>query len=162
MEDRPLLSRIGAATIAVAACLLFLIWIQQAMAAGLQVGVANPNVTQRNIRSTICKPGWPKTIRPPSGYTTQLKRAQMKARGFKGPLSRYEEDHYIPLECGGHPTARLNLWPQLWLNGACGARVKDKDENACKRAVCTGRMKLAAAQVRFSRKWAHCYVGVQR
>ncbi len=34
-------------------------------------GVLNPNVTQANIRSTICSRGWTSTIRPPVSYTTR-------------------------------------------------------------------------------------------
>ena len=37
-------------------------------------GVLNPDVTQANIRSTICRHGWTSTIRPPSSYTDALKR----------------------------------------------------------------------------------------
>jgi hypothetical protein len=33
-------------------------------------GVLNPDVTQANIRSTICRRGWTSTIRPPSSYRT--------------------------------------------------------------------------------------------
>jgi hypothetical protein len=31
-------------------------------------GATNPKVTQANIKRTICKAGWTKTIRPPSSY----------------------------------------------------------------------------------------------
>ena len=56
-------------------------------------GVVNPNVTQENISSTICKRGWTATIRPPVDYTNALKRRQMRAYGETGPLSAYQEDH---------------------------------------------------------------------
>jgi len=36
-------------------------------------GVLNPDVTQGNIRSTVCKSGWTTTIRPPVSYTNALK-----------------------------------------------------------------------------------------
>jgi hypothetical protein len=34
-------------------------------------------VTQDNIDSTICVPGFTKTIRPPARYTSRLKREQL-------------------------------------------------------------------------------------
>jgi hypothetical protein len=67
-------------------------------------GVLNPNVTQANIRSTICKRGWTATIRPPVSYTDTLKRRQMRQYGETGPMSAYQEDHLISLEMGGNPT----------------------------------------------------------
>ena len=47
----------------------------------LTPGVLNPDVTQATIAETICKHGWTSTIRPPSDYTTQLKRTQMRDYG---------------------------------------------------------------------------------
>ena len=44
-------------------------------------GVADPAVTQGNIRSTICVSGYTATVRPPSAYTDALKRKQMRAYG---------------------------------------------------------------------------------
>src|SRR3954469_26009241 len=41
-------------------------------------GATNPKVTQANIKTTICKSGWTDTIRPPTSYTTALKKVQMK------------------------------------------------------------------------------------
>jgi hypothetical protein len=35
-------------------------------------GVVNPDVTQANIGSTICRHGWTRTIRPPVEYTNAL------------------------------------------------------------------------------------------
>jgi hypothetical protein len=40
---------------------------------GLSPGMLNPDVTQANIRSTICRHGWTDTIRPPTSYTNALK-----------------------------------------------------------------------------------------
>jgi hypothetical protein len=61
-------------------------------------GVLNPDVTQANIRETICKHGWTRTVRPPVEYTNDLKRKQMPAYGEHGPSSGYQEDHLISLE----------------------------------------------------------------
>ena len=75
-------------------------------------GVLNPDVTQANIGSTICVAGWTRTIRPPTSYTNELKRRQMREYGVGGSLSDYQEDHLISLSLGGHPTDPRNLWPE--------------------------------------------------
>ena len=76
-------------------------------------GVLNPDVTQANIDSTICLHGWTRTIRPPTSYTNDLKRKQMREYGVGGSLSDYQEDHLISLERPvsefGDEFARLEL-----------------------------------------------------
>jgi len=52
-------------------------------------GVLNPDVTQVNITSTICKHGWTRTIRPPTSYTNELKLRQMREYGVSGSPSEY-------------------------------------------------------------------------
>ena len=105
-------------------------------------GVLNPHVTQSNVGSTICVRGWTATVRPPLAYTAKLKRAQIHERHLPGGPSDYEEDHFIPLELGGHPTDPRNLWPEPWPE----AKRKDRWEFGLNRAVCADRMMLAAAQ----------------
>ena len=107
-------------------------------------GVLNPNVTQQNIRSTICRHGWTSTIRPPSSYTDELKRRQMRQYRETGSLSDYQEDHFISLELGGDPTDPRNLWPEPYPR----ASQMDQQENALNAAVCSGQMTLAQAQAR--------------
>jgi hypothetical protein len=120
-------------------------------------GVVNPDVTQANINDTICKHGWTATIRPPLAYTNTLKHQQMVRLGLPGQLIDYEEDHFIPLELGGHPNNPNNLWPQIWdVKDACSAHVKDIDENAFNDKVCKGQMTLKQAQQAISDKWLHC------
>ena len=60
-------------------------------------GVLNSDVTQANVRETICARGWTRTIRPPSDYTNALKAKQMRDYGVGGPPSNYQEDHLISL-----------------------------------------------------------------
>jgi hypothetical protein len=105
-------------------------------------GVVNPNVTQENIRSTICKRGWTGTIRPPVDYTNALKRRQMRAYGETGPLSAYQEDHLISLELGGDPTDPRNLWPEPYPR----ASAVDQIENELNAKVCGGSLSLRDAQ----------------
>jgi hypothetical protein len=105
-------------------------------------GVLNPDVSQANIRSTICTRGWTKTIRPPVEYTNDLKRQQMRAYGETGPLTAFQEDHLISLELGGNPTDPRNLWPQPYPR----AGDDDKIENQLNAEVCSGQLTLAQAQ----------------
>jgi hypothetical protein len=105
-------------------------------------GVVNPDVTQANIRETVCKHGWTRTVRPSTSYTNALKEQQLREYGLRGPLSAYQEDHLISLELGGNPTDPRNLWPEPYPRAA---RV-DQMENALNRQVCSGELTLAAAQ----------------
>ncbi len=105
-------------------------------------GVLNPDVTQANIRSTICRHGWTSTIRPPSSYTDALKRKQMRAYGETGSTSGYQEDHFISLELGGSPTDPRNLWPEPYPR----ASQMDQQENQLNAEVCSGRLTLAQGQ----------------
>jgi hypothetical protein len=105
-------------------------------------GVLNPDVTQANIRSTICRSGWTTTIRPPVEYTNPLKARQMRQYGDSGSLSDYQEDHLISLELGGNPTDPRNLWPEPYPRAA----DVDKIENELNSEVCSGQLTLAQAQ----------------
>lgn len=117
-------------------------------------GAINPQVTQANIASTICRKGWTATVRPPESYTENLKRAGLVSYGEHGPLSAFEEDHLIALELGGSPADPGNLWPEPHVvAGNRGSYVKDAEETALNRAVCGGRMTLAAAQARILADW---------
>ncbi len=107
-------------------------------------GVLNPDVTQANIRSTVCRHGWTATIRPPTEYTNELKRKQMRQYGETGSLSDYQEDHLISLELGGDPTDPRNLWPEPYPRAA----EVDKIENELNAEVCSGQLTLAHAQQR--------------
>ena len=107
-------------------------------------GVLNPDVTQANIRSTVCRHGWTATIRPPTEYTNQLKRKQIRQYGETGSLSDYQEDHLISLELGGDPTDPRNLWPEPYPRAA----EVDKIENELNAEVCSGQLTLSQAQQR--------------
>ncbi len=107
-------------------------------------GVLNPDVRQANIRSTICRHGWTSTIRPPSSYTDELKRKQMRQYRETGSLSDFQEDHLISLELGGSPTDPRNLWPEPYPRAA----QVDQIENELNAQVCSGRLTLAQAQQR--------------
>jgi hypothetical protein len=105
-------------------------------------GVLNPEVSQANIHSTICVKGWTSTIRPPTSYTNELKRRQLREYGVSGPLSNFQEDHLISLSLGGHPTDPRNLWPEP------NPRALEVDviERELNERVCAGELPLAEAQ----------------
>jgi hypothetical protein len=105
-------------------------------------GVVNPDVTQANIATTVCKHGWTRTIRPPTDYTNALKLKQMREYGVGGSPSQYQEDHLISLELGGHPTDARNLWPEPYPRAA----EVDSIENELNAKVCSGAMSLDDAQ----------------
>jgi hypothetical protein len=105
-------------------------------------GVLNPDVSQTNIASTICKSGWTRTIRPPTDYTNELKLKQMREYGVGGSATQYQEDHLISLELGGNPTEPRNLWPEPYPR----ASEVDSIENDLNAKVCSGEMSLADAQ----------------
>lgn len=112
----------------------------------LTPGVLNPAVTQATIGTTICRRGWTRTIRPPVGYTNELKLRQLLRYGVHGPPSAFQEDHLISLELGGHPTDARNLWPEPYPR----ATAVDRVENDLNHRVCAGSLSLADAQRRES------------
>lgn len=115
-------------------------------------GAINPDVTQDNIESTICIPGWTATVRPPVSYTNKLKIEQMAALGLSGDPHDWEEDHRVPLACGGNPTDPKNLSPEAW-DGPYGAHTKDVLEATEHRRVCVGTITLAQCQAVFMGDW---------
>jgi len=118
-------------------------------------GALNPEVTQENIQSTICVPGWTRTVRPEMAYTQRLKRIQIAMSDSDDRDMRdYEEDHLIPLSLGGSPDDPRNLWPEPWRPAdGMGADRKDELEAVLPRMVCKGEIGLADAQQVFRGDW---------
>ncbi len=113
-------------------------------------GAINPQVTQADIGSTICRTGYTATIRPPASMTTKLKREQISAYSDGDTaLKDYEEDHLVSLELGGAPDDPRNLWPEP----GASPNPKDQVENDLHKAVCSGRVQLAAAQQAIAADW---------
>lgn len=116
----------------------------------------NHDVTQANIHTTICVPGWTKTVRPSVAYTNGVKRAKLLMIGRKpSDAPHYELDHAIPLALGGHPTSSENLHLQPWA-GPRGARAKDVVEARMHRYVCAGKVDLLTAQLCMADDWQGC------
>jgi hypothetical protein len=155
--------------VALAACLLLSADTIQAASTqqrlpnpDLTPGATNPDITQDNIGETICANSrgghWStKSIRPPSSYTTKLKRKQIGEYKYADKnLRSYEEDHLISLEIGGNPRDPKNLWPQPYA-GQWGARVKDKLEQRLNKLVCDGTLTLKEAQAAIASDWISAY-----
>lgn len=109
--------------------------------AALALTLSDPHVTQANIGTTICRPGYSTAQRhtqPPSYYAHQ-KRILARAAGVspKG----WVLDHRLPLELGGRPDA-----PNLQLQTVRDAKAKDRVEGRLHRLTCRGLIDLRAAQ----------------
>jgi hypothetical protein len=124
-------------------------------------GAVNADITQENIRETICNPRWStKSIRPEESYTHRLKVEQISEYGYSDSRLRdYEEDHFIPLELGGNPTDPKNLWPEPFETSIAdgGAHSKDKVENYLHAEVCSGSLTLDQAQREIADDWYRVY-----
>jgi hypothetical protein len=112
-------------------------------------GAINPAVTEANLATTICKRGWATSVRPPTSYTTPLKRRLMSAYGDTGALSGSELDHLVPLELGGAPSDVRNLWPEP----GASPNPKDAIENYLNHAVCSHKITLPVAQSAIALDW---------
>lgn len=110
-------------------------------------GAIDPAVTQADIATTICKSGYTATVRPPSSQTNKLKAKMYKAYGIPAGTAS-ELDHDVPLDLGGANDV-ANLWPEVGKQ----PNPKDKVENDLHRAVCSGKVKLAAAQQAIASDW---------
>ena len=111
-------------------------------------GSIDPAVTQANLRSTICRPGYTKTVRPPEAQTEAFKFG-IAYPAYGTPHSEKTElDHLVSLELGGSNDA-ANLWPEY----PPTPNPKDKVEGALNRAVCDGQVTLAAAQDAIASDW---------
>jgi hypothetical protein len=132
---------------------LFLAFSCSALAFDKPPGATNPAVTQATITDTICLPGWSRIMRPPASYTNKIKRELMANAGIPWKQAHsFELDHLVPIELGGDPRSRQNLWLQPW-DGDDGARRKDKLENRLHKLVCSGKVQLVVAQEAIAADW---------
>lgn len=114
---------------------------------GCTPGAIDPAVTQANIQSTICRSGYTSTVRPSAAETDRLKHAMYKSYGIATGTAS-ELDHLVSLELGGANDA-ANLWPEI----GKVPNPKDSVENDLHDAVCSGKVKLAAAQQAIASNW---------
>ena len=118
-------------------------------------GAINPQVTQADIATTICRSGWTATVRPPTSITGPEKVGSARAYGYTGSFATGEYDHLIPLELGGDPNDAANLWlePNDNPNATSTHNAKDALENKLNDLVCSGSLTLAAAQQAIATDW---------
>src|SRR5215469_5385125 len=122
----------------------------------LTPGAVDPRVTQQNLSSTICRPGYSASVRPPFRYTNAMKHRLMLAYGVTGSIHDYELDHLIPIGVGGCPDCENNLWPEP-RNVFPGAKEKDEVEDYLHRQVCSDALSLAEAQQEIASDWYEVY-----
>jgi hypothetical protein len=122
-------------------------------------GAINPQVTQSNVVSTICKSGYTSTIRPPEDITEKEKAANAPAYSYRGSFHTAEYDHLISLELGGDPNDPANLWvePNDRSNATSTSNTKDVLENRLNSLVCAGEITLATAQAAIAINWVVAY-----
>jgi hypothetical protein len=110
----------------------------------------NPAVTQEMIATTICAPGWTKTVRPSARYTAAIKIKLIRELEIPEELLvDFELDHRVPLALGGAPSDERNLELQPWDE----AGEKDRIETCLSRAVCAGTITLDEARLRIWADW---------
>jgi hypothetical protein len=107
-------------------------------------GAIDPAVNESDIKATICRPGYTRTVRPPASDTDRWKRTAEAAYG----IASGEYDHLVPLELGG-----ANATSNLWVEPGAIPNPKDQVENRLKREVCAGTITLAAAQQAIASNW---------
>jgi hypothetical protein len=108
----------------------------------------DPAVTQATIASTICRSGYTGKVRPPESETSHAKFDVAYPAYRIQDSAASELDHLVSLELGGSNDI-TNLWPEV----GTVPNPKDKVENALNRAVCDGRVSLAAAQRAIAADW---------
>jgi len=103
----------------------------------------NPAVVQETVQSTICVPGYSKSIRPKVSYTNGIKIQRVQEMGLPPELiGDFILDHRIPISLGGSPTSEKNLI----LQDLEDSHRKDSAEYDLHHKVCTGQVTLAEAQ----------------
>ena len=119
-------------------------------------GAIDPAITQANIDTTICRPGYARSARPPFAVTDALKRRLMAMQHPGAAMADYELDHLIPISIGGAPLDRRGLWLQP-RRGQANAGDKNVLAYVLWRLVCEHRVPLETAQDAIARDWTEAY-----
>lgn len=113
-------------------------------------GATNPEVTQANISSTICSPGWASRQRPSSSKTAKLKAVIAADYGVTYRSGMFDElDHLISIQLGGALLDPANLW----VEPGDIPNPKDAVEGRLNDKVCRGEISLASAQQLIASDW---------
>lgn len=120
---------------------------------GLPDTTCTPGAVRTTSVDAICHGRSTKQFRPPSSYTTKLKREQIVEYGYEDTsLDDYEEDHLISLELGGDGSDPKNRWPEPH-TGKYNSFVKDKVENWLHKQICSGTLTPEEAQHGIATDW---------
>jgi hypothetical protein len=114
-------------------------------------GSLNPQVTQANIGSTICSPGWSTKQREAGLSRDAAHRAKVlvaKAYGLDVQFDQAELDHRVPISLGGD-VGSLTQLTNLWLEPGATLNRKDTVEITAGAEVCKRHLLLATAQQAF-------------
>src|SRR3954469_16898888 len=112
-----------------------------------------PGVAATTDVSKICTPGYTERVRDVSEST---KNAVYREYGIRRrSRGQYEIDHLIPLELGGSNSIR-NLFAEAALPKP-GFHQKDMLENKLHALVCSGDLKIRAAQKAIASNWLPAY-----
>lgn len=131
-------------------------------------GATNPKVTPGTLKTTICRSGYTKDIRPPVRITSREKQANAASYGYTGSPHDSEYDHLISLQLGGDPNDPRNIWVEPpspgHRPGAGPNNPKDVVENRLKAAICSGQVELAKAQQAIAHDWttAEAVLGLKK
>jgi hypothetical protein len=109
-------------------------------------GAIDPAVTQSNIKTTICTPGYTATVRPPASTTDKWKKES--EADYRIGDTQGEYDHLVSLELGG-----ANATSNLWVEPGTIPNPKDAVENRLHKEVCAGQITSAAAQQAIASDW---------
>ena len=119
-------------------------------------GAVDPSITQANIGTTICRPGYARSVRPSFAVTAPVKRRLMDAQHPGESFADYELDHLIPISLGGAPLDLRDLWLQP-RRGQANAADKNALAYVLWRLVCERRVPLRTAQQAIRRDWTTAY-----
>ena len=119
-------------------------------------GDTDPSITQDNIKTTICIPGYTARAGIRNVPDVIKKRVIQEYYYDKVKFGKVEIDHLISLELGGSNDIK-NLWPQSYVSAPYNAHLKDALENRFHALVCKGTITLKDAQHMISTGWIAGY-----
>jgi hypothetical protein len=103
-------------------------------------GAIDPNITHKNIHSTISVKDYTKAIRHPTNYTNKLKKLQLSEYSYdEQTRTLYEEDHLIPRSIDGNPNDPGHKSPEAH-NSEWVVRKSDRFEIEFHRMVCVQKI----------------------
>jgi hypothetical protein len=156
---------LGAATVAIAACLLIAIRLHAPgeRSNSSSASLAHwdepdlrltPGATLPVTQNQVCGADAASTI---AAIPASLQRKVFEEYGVTPSRpDAYEVDYLITPELGGATDIR-NLWPQPYQNTVWNAHVKDQLEDRLHRMVCSGEVDLTTAQHEISTDWIAAY-----